>query len=151
VAESPLDGHDVASGGDQAGGVEVAQVVEADLRQASSQSGGSPTPGDGVVVHRVITDHEEPSLRAAVVDVGLEVLAQDGHQLVAQVDNAFGAVLRWSYRVDAALALELPGDRELSSQEVDVTDLDTRCLTETQTGEGTQRNVGEEALAGRDP
>ena len=79
------------------------------------------------------------------------MLAEDGQQFVRQVDDAFGAVLWGSYRAGAAFPLQLSGDHELSSQEVDVTDLDTRRLAETQAGKGTQRDVGSEVLCGSKP
>ena len=62
VAEGALHGDDVAACRDEAGGVEVAQVVEPDVGEFRGVAGGAPAPGDVVVVHRTVTDGEQPVL-----------------------------------------------------------------------------------------
>jgi len=93
VAECSLDGDDVAAGRDQSRSIEVAKVVQPNLGQAGCPSSCSPAPGDGVVVHGLVSDGEQPALEVAVGHMRLDVLAEDGQQFIGQVDDAFGAVL----------------------------------------------------------
>jgi len=87
VAEGALHRDDVAPGRDQAGGVEVPQVVEADVWQLRRVAGRPPAPRDCVVVERVVSDGEQPPVGLAFADVSRDVFAEDGDQLVGQVDD----------------------------------------------------------------
>ena len=54
VAEEPLDGHNVATGGDQAGGVEVSEVVELDAGEAGVAQCLAPPVANCVLVRWVV-------------------------------------------------------------------------------------------------
>lgn len=76
---------------------------------------------------------------------------EDAHELVGQVDGSLRAVLGSTQDVRRPLPLELPGDRELPARQVEVAELYCGGLGLPQAGEGAERDVGAEALAGRDP
>ncbi|GAA3663629.1 hypothetical protein GCM10022237_24510 [Nocardioides ginsengisoli] len=67
----------------------MAQVVEADAGEVGGRAGGPPPPVDGVVVHRLVSDGEQPVLRGALRDVVADVTGEDAHELVGQVDGSF--------------------------------------------------------------
>jgi hypothetical protein len=106
---------------------------------------------DGVVVHRLASDGEQPVLRGALRDVVADVTGEDAHELVGQVDGSLRAVLGSTQDVRRPLPLELPGDRELPARQVEVAELYCGGLGLPQAGEGAERDVGAEALACRDP
>src|SRR6478752_6445619 len=88
VTERALDGHDVAPGGDEAGGVEVPQVVELDAGQFGVAQCLAPPVADGVVVRRAVAvPGEEPTIITGGA-VGGDVLGQDGDEGVGEVDDA---------------------------------------------------------------
>lgn len=63
MTERALDGHDVAPGGDEAGGVEVPQVVELDAGQFGVVQCLAPPVADGVLVRRALAvPGEEPTI-----------------------------------------------------------------------------------------
>jgi hypothetical protein len=78
MPESPLDGDDVAAGGDQSGGVEVPEVVQLDAAQAGRGQRRPPAVADGVLVRRLAGfPGEEPgALRASGGDVPGEQVDQ---------------------------------------------------------------------------
>ncbi len=129
MPKGALNGDDVTAGADQAGRVEVPEVVQPEAAQAGGSCGGPPAVADGVLVRRVCgSSAEDPSaVRAVRSNVGGKQVDQSG----CQEDRALAAVLR---RADldgaAARALDLAGDGEPAAEEVDVVDPDCGCLAE---------------------
>ena len=70
VPERPLDGHHVAAGRDQSGGVEVAQVVQPDPSSPAASQRRAPPVADGVLVRRIVLGPANShSPRCAELDV----------------------------------------------------------------------------------
>jgi ABC-type glycerol-3-phosphate transport system substrate-binding protein len=78
------------------------------------------------------------------------VLAENRDHFVRQVDDALRSVLRRPDDVCRPVPLQLARHRQLSTEEVDVADLDCGRLALAESGESTQRDVRLEALARRD-
>jgi hypothetical protein len=71
VPEGPLNGDDVAAGGDDPGGVEVPEVVQLDAAEARRGERRPPAVSDGVLVRRLagLAGEEPGALRAVGGDV----------------------------------------------------------------------------------
>jgi hypothetical protein len=78
VPEGPLDGDDVAAGGDEPGGVEVPEVVQLHAREAGRGERRPPAVADGVLVRRLagVPGEEPGALRAVGGDVPGEQVDQ---------------------------------------------------------------------------
>jgi hypothetical protein len=67
MSEGSLDGDDVATGGDEPGGVEVPEVVQLDAAEAGCGERRPPTVADGVLVGWLVgVPGEEPGAPRAV-------------------------------------------------------------------------------------
>lgn len=63
-----MDRDDVTAGGDEAGGVEVAEVVQLDVVQPSSLQRLAPPVPDTVLMRRLVAVAEQPLLLASSAD-----------------------------------------------------------------------------------
>ena len=107
VPEGPLDGDDVAAGGDEPGGVEVPEVVQLHAREAGRGERRPPAVADGVLVWRLAgVPRGDPRVLAVVAtpqDVRVLMAVRFSNQLVAELYQPFWAALQaGEFLTDAA-------------------------------------------------
>jgi len=112
-------------------------------------SGSPPTPVDVVAVPEAIADGEQPPVRRLVRQERVDVRTQHLAQVVRQVHDPLRALLRQPDGEGVTVPLLLPRHLKPAQREVDVADLDARCLAFPQPGERAQGHVGPEAVSRR--
>jgi hypothetical protein len=112
MAQGTLHGHHVAAGRDQAGGVEVPEVVQREAGDARGPARLPPPPPGGALIHRLARGGlEQPARAVGAGPVRTDVPVQQLQQLVRQVDRPLAPVLGRADLQLTAVALHLPGDR----------------------------------------
>lgn len=79
------------------------------------------------------------------------MLGQHGEEVIGQRNGTLGPVLRWSDLVGRPITLDLPRHLQFAPKEVNVSDLDTRRLTEPQPSKRAQGDEGPKTLPRRNP
>ncbi len=119
--QCPLNGHHVTPGRDEAGGIEVPQVMQADALEPRVPKRLAPPVTHRVLMRgRVACPLEQP--RAAVPECN--VSREHRHQLVRNVDGALGPVLgEPDLHLTGTGPLDLTPNVDLTAQEVHIVNL----------------------------